>query len=690
MIGLGALHGLLSGCFELPASTDGDMRSTTALTQAQAPTTRVDLRVLVVTDGNAPTEAVIANLSEGLVPHEVVALADPGRPVLDDAYLADTLASGVRRAKFQAVVLPNETGGPPSGDRLTPDELAALARFRREFDIRQLDAYVWPSRANGFQDCLDLCRSGIGVDGLTATATNAAIAGDFSYLKGPVPFDDNDEQRVESAAYFPRPQTFPDGSDEKFTSLLEVTLPTGPGELEGTQQKATLMGVHRRNDGLEDMVLTMAMNENQLAQQTLFPGILRWLTRGVHIGSERSYLSMHIDDVLLPNDRWKGTGDDQIIMTAEDVEFLVDWQKEHELMLDIAYNGGGYEGPKGKRDRGESTTAVEDLQIALGELMTARPERFRWLNHTYDHDYLGCDRNPPPGADPEEERSDDKLCTYEQNDEKFWIGAAKVTEQVSKNIAFARTFGLPITPTELVTGEHGGLRGGKGEPGDNPNLVNNLQFAGDGDALPSYTIKFIGGDTTRDLKQRALVGGVLTVPRYPIEIYYDCGRKADEVDEFNARYPQLANPEVEEQFAFITDREAREMLMKRVLRNEPRPHYVHQSNIAEDRILYPVLEKLLAQYNRIFASAAAVVNPTMSEAGEELQKKELWAGRGNGLTAYVQGGALVLRAPSSVEVPLTVPVESEGATLESWGGQRTGWQRVAGEARIRLSASTPE
>ena len=36
----------------------------------------------------------------------------------------------------------------------------------------------------------------------------------------------------------------------------------------------------------------------------LAPGLVNWLTRGVHLGFDRSYLAVHVDDVLLPNVRW--------------------------------------------------------------------------------------------------------------------------------------------------------------------------------------------------------------------------------------------------------------------------------------------------------------------------------------------------------------------------------------------------
>ena len=71
------------------------------------------------------------------------------------------------------------------------------------------------------------------------------------------------------------------------------------------------------------------------------PALIAWLTRGVHFGVDRSYLAVHIDDVLLPNARWLpdvncAVGADcpdtvgplpLIRMTPDDVAYAVEWQR---------------------------------------------------------------------------------------------------------------------------------------------------------------------------------------------------------------------------------------------------------------------------------------------------------------------------------------------------------------------------
>ena len=253
---------------------------------AHAQNRRVDLQFLVVKGGaeDFGTPMVRAGLDEGLVPYTVLDLTAKGRPQLDESFLVDTSVSNVRRARFQAVVLPSDR---PVG--LSDTELAALARFEREFHVRQLDAYVSPSAAVGLGPAT---ASGT-LDGATATVTAAGSAAAFAYLKAPVQFEDLVPSLHETYGYLATPTAARDG--QSFTPFVEATLPGGG--------RGTILGAY--NDaGREELVLMVSMNQTQLAQQLLFPGIVNWLSQGVHLGRERVYLAMHVDDVFQDNGRW--------------------------------------------------------------------------------------------------------------------------------------------------------------------------------------------------------------------------------------------------------------------------------------------------------------------------------------------------------------------------------------------------
>ena len=135
---------------------------------------RVELKVLVLTDGGPATSAIMAELRSEGVPYREVDLGDTGRAQIDAAFLADTVTSGgtlIDRAHYQAVVMP----GP---DALgSADERAALTAYQRKFDIPQVNAYVYPGTGVGLQTPTYAGP----MDGVTATLTPAGKSV-FNYL----------------------------------------------------------------------------------------------------------------------------------------------------------------------------------------------------------------------------------------------------------------------------------------------------------------------------------------------------------------------------------------------------------------------------------------------------------------------------------------------------------------------------
>jgi hypothetical protein len=109
-----------------------------------------------------------------------------------------------------------------------------------------------------------------------------------------------------------------------------------------------------------------------------------------------------------------------------------------------------------------------------------------------------------------------------------------------------------------------------------------------------------------------------------MNIFYSAGTFRDEVDEYNWIYTSIAdggsgictsNPQTSTCIeplpaadaaqarasfeGYIRPIEVRNAL-RYVLTNDPRPFYAHQSNLAEDGILYPVLDGILATYRAAY------------------------------------------------------------------------------------------
>jgi hypothetical protein len=647
--------------------------------RAQEPVRRVELKVLVLSDGQFATNAFSALLKEALVPYDE---RDLNTTTVDESFLVE-VDGATRRARYQAVVLPS--AAPP---QLSMEERSALNTFKSEFKIREFNAYVSPATELGFRPVSEGT-----LDGLTAKVTDEGKRDAFAYLDGLVEFA-NVDSTSESFGYLVMPRDEL-GPQQKFTKLVTMRLPSDTVD-------GVVLGVFSE-EGRERMVLTAGMNENQFQYQALFPGILNWLTRGVHLGTERNYFSVHIDDVFMSNKRWNsamnctgGIARDEkttaicpevgpeILMTPQDVDALVEWQATNGMKLDLVFNGKAYEDAE-KIVAGDaealSDEAVDPVAAGrayrMGQRLLELRQSFRWISHTYSHDNL---------------------------DE---ADVVKLNLEIVENAKFAErllldgAMNLSFDPGELVTGQHSGLKGSLKLPAnDNPNLA---------DALTANGILWIGSDNSRDSEYRQ-IGTAHTVPRYPMNIFYNVGTKAEQLDEYNAMYTLEAeggickpsrtttcSGPVERGFDGIVSNEKR-IALEHVLENNPAPHYVHQSNLAEDQVLYDVLDAVLTQYRETFRDDdSALVNATMTEFGTELQQRANWkkALDDNRIeAAYVEAGELnvKIRAGAEIDVPLTVPVETGGlpATITPYTGARSGWHPSGMEIKIKLPTEAAE
>ncbi|MGH3239487.1 MAG: hypothetical protein ACRDNL_03850 [Spirillospora sp.] len=629
---------------------------------ASAAGPRVDLQVLVVTDGGASVSAVAERLRTEGVPYKTVDLTDARRPRIDADFLADTV-DGVPRAKYQAVVLPNAS---PFQDAA---EMKAVADYEVKFGIRQLDAYVYPNADVGMNPPAYAGN----LDGIVAEVTAAGRGDAFRYLRGPVKFNDLAPDINESYGFLATPLPDDKATGRTFTPFVTAQAQGVTG---------TLAGVYA-HDGRSEMVLSFSANHEQWQSRTLGHGLITWLTKGVHLGHNRNYLSVHVDDVFMPDARWStednctpgedcpdGTTTPDIRMEVDDVAYAAAWQLKQNFRLDMAYNGAGSD--EWKKEHGI------DL---LTESLLALKAQFRWLNHTYAHEFLGCVQDLK--VRPWECVRDPDTGEIEYVDED------EIEQQINKNLEWADEHNLPVPPEDVVTGEHSGLRVLPQQPEDNPNLE---------PALDRTDIAWLAGDASREPASRAL-GQARTLPRHPMSVFFNVATEAEEVDEYNWIYTRRSDggsglcedrPDTMTCIkpldsrtgytSYIVPSDTR-ITLSHITANDPRPHYAHQSNITEGRILYPLLNSVLGEYRSAFADNAPVVNDAMSPLGSELLRQDLWraalkdgAMDDGDVTAYVQDGKVTVRGPDDLEIPVTAP---EG-TREGSGGRAFG-QAYAGD-----------
>lgn len=660
---------------------------------AHAATTaqRIDLRVLVVDDGGPATAAIMNEMDIAGTPYTVVKLSDSNRPTINAAFLSGT-ANGQAEGRFQAVVLPNNAPFAAGSA-----EMAALTGYEQTFGVRQVDAYTYAQPAVGLNYAANPGYIG-SLDGTTGTVTAAGLAGAFRYLKGTLPFEDNDPSVTESYGYLATPLAT-QAAGATFTPLATAPIPgsSSPGVLAGEYD----------HGGVSELVLTFAYNQYQEQYRLLARGIVDWMTQGIHLGYDRNYYEQHIDDVFLPDDRWSSTAkctpgdaasacsgtpaESTIRMTAADVSYAQQWEQAHNFTFDFLFNGGG-------SDEQVAATGSDPLLTAL----TAAKSSFRWVNHTYDHPFLGCVQNTAtvPWS-----------CSTNADGSTAWVSESTVQTAITQNQQWAAKHGLSTDNTELVTGEHSGLATLPQQPVDNPNLAPALAAAG---------IKWTGSDHSREANQRA-VGSALTVPRYPMNVYYNAGHTNDEVDEYNWLYTSTAQggsglctansatstclpaplDETSGYSGYIAPLEAR-IDLGHIIDNSPLPTYAHQSNLAEDRILFPVLDQIFASYANLFAANAPIVNLRESAIGTELKQRTAWQAAVTAGTAsgYRVGSTVTVTAPSGVAAQVTAPtgtvqqqVLGTSAFGSAYAGELSGWVSpglLQSSATLKLnSAGTP-
>ncbi|MFV0451560.1 MAG: hypothetical protein ACK5LS_04825 [Propioniciclava sp.] len=631
------------------------------------------MRILVLDDGSATVGAWIDYFDQEGIAHTDLDLTSDSREVITADYLADW--GDPIRAHYYGVVAPNAAPG-----QLSVDELDSLAAFERTLGVRQLNVYTWANPSIG----LDYPRYAGQVDGLRAAVTEYGTANGLAYLTG-VTLDDFSADIPESYGYLATPL-----APTESTELAPVLTAPIPGE----SASGVLAGVLTQ-DGREQMMLTFASNQHQNHFRMLAPGLLSWLTRGVTTSYHRAWFSVNIDDVLLDDDLWdtdanctRGSAgcpaapdDVPSRMTPDDVARLDAWQDETGIMFDLTFNGYG-------------TVAYADEHGAdrLASALIDQQESFRWINHTWSHAYLGCEQD---------DSTTPWRCATDATGATLYPDEAVILDEIRQNHAWATQAGLTrYRYDSLVTGEHSGLRTLPQMPEDNPHLAAALSAAG---------IRWVASDASRESAQRKLAAGLRTVPRYPMNIFYNVETQEQEVDEYNWIYTSAADggSGLCEQYAeamtciepldpatgfadHIVPVETR-IALAHVLGNDPRPHYAHQSNLAADGILYDVAYSIVDSYRADVADNAPLLNPTLAEAGAVLRLQDQWRDGGDAIVGSIFGTTVRLTntATTRLRVPLTVPEGSRrGRTRygEAYGGQRSGWTplRPGGRLTVRL------
>ena len=128
-----------------------------------------------------------------------------------------------------------------------------------------------------------------------------------------------------------------------------------------------------------------------------------------------------------------------------------------------------------------------------------------------------------------------------------------------------------------------------------------------------------------------------------MNIFYNTATKAEAVDEYNWIYTSVAdggsgictaNPATSTCIAPLTRLRASPTTSCRPRRGSTcstfsattrRPHYAHQSNLAEERILYLALNSIISKYKSLFATNTPIVQPTYTQDSQILTQHSTFA-----------------------------------------------------------------
>ena len=329
---------------------------------------QLDLKVLLlggVGGGSAdPTTAAwaAALTTEGVPYTEVDATGTAG----SETVALPTLSSGTQGYYNGVVVADSPTD-------FAAGQLTAVDGYESAFGVRQVDGYGYPNPALGLTD------TGAGaLDGTSAQLTAAGLLA-LPELKGTIPFGTGSYGYPASAV-----------AGAPVTPWLENS---AGGILAAVYQ-------HPSTDpqaGVAELALGFDYNAAQTQWLLLAPGLINWVTQGMHLGLYRNYVEMDIDDTFTPDDAWDTANHtidysdaDALRMQAADVDYAAKWSQANNFRMEQLFNGGG--SVEYQEDNSGTDPVLAEFQKT--DPATGKPyaDDFGWLSHTYDTPYLdvGC------------------------------------------------------------------------------------------------------------------------------------------------------------------------------------------------------------------------------------------------------------------------------------------------------------
>ena len=205
-------------------------------------------------------------------------------------------------------------------------------------------------------------------------------------------------------------------------------------------------------------------------------------------------------------------------------------------------------------------------------------------------------------------------------------------------------------------------------------------------------------------------GTVRAVPRYPSNVYYNVSRQGQQLDEYNWIYVAPADGGSCVPIAGVTTcrtapatwdeyvtRETR-VMFRHLMGNDPRPHFFHQSNLADYNPALPETRTPTRAGSCTRSSARSSIAtrrpstaPTRRSSSSRRRRsrrrwraQDAWA-RGRASVSRVGPGRPRIRKNTGASA-VTVPLTGHHRRASLYGGQRSGWITLAAGQQVDVRA----
>jgi hypothetical protein len=619
---------LVSKQLKAPVNAPTVLQSTGG-TVAACKTPTLDLKILVLAgDGSEVDLPAIKQGLDYIGASYTVYTASQSPNGLTEAKLDD----GGCHAYYNGVVLTTGLLAYNNGSQwlsgLSQTEWNTLWAFESKFGVRAVSWYTFPNNDFGFQNTAQ-----------AVSTTNTPYTGSLTAAgKSVFPYLSSGSLTIQNAyTYLDAPLT--DGT----TSPL-ITDSKGNA----------LAAVHTYADGRQLLSLTFDNNPYLTHSIVLSYGLVNWVTKGLFIGQQGSYLESQIDDVFIDDNTWApgttcGTNVDDTPtsyrITGSDFTSVVNWQKATQanpmyrnLKLDMVFNGYGTE-----------------QDAYPGDTLTKTAKRYQnqfiWTNHTYDHAEMDN------------------------------VDAGFVDSELQENYATAASMRFSdFTTSAMVTPSISGLRNGTFL---NEAYANNIRYlvsdssqAGQNNPAPNEGI------------QNWINPQILMVPRHPTNLFFNVSTPAEWVAEYNCLYHSFWGKDLT--YQQILDIESDTLVQNMIVGNID-PDMYHQPNLraydGTHTLLGDLLDMTLSKYSALYN--VPVTSLRLDHIGQAMADKT--ALRNSGVVASVTGKTVTITTQNSATIPLTGLVHSGSGyslTNSNWvKGQKVAYIPVNGGQSVSVAIS---